>query len=693
MLRALLILFLLQVTSYYGQTKKVQRRSVPPGQLLFVASYDSLLKSGKNCGYLRRRFYDIPSPVVSIPKRNVYTSKHVAQVELFDPRGQLRYQFDFHYGGQLTGGLIHTDHDIRWRRYLVNDQLVHAEYHYDDGGRLLMLDSTVTNVHSNEPADTAVRYTTVQHWVYLPGEVVNARNSYYNSMYLNKRLSPPPADAQVIAGNQKNGARVYLKKQLRSDYTTGLLYLDQISEEHKNFSATIYSDTGKREIYSLLPSRHYLVRKYHPSVKNNFVTQGADFAEPGWISDTAVCRKMPSDTLRSSYLCTLTRRWLMDSVFVIKPEGSKDSAVSLLYSIRYKYHWEANFSGDEYEEAPQLVLQEQAASSFMQQNWMNLFDRRFDVPNGHFVGLGDVSAFVKNRVKNIHIYYNGRDELQAMELDSSGKQVGGMDPHGVLRWRIYSDGAGHKYEVTGHYDYDGRQKSQDTAIYTNKVIRRGDTTITIEMMRRFTYKKGYILNERNQTYNEKYLNKRIRDDSGFGSFSAINPRDPKGPDEGYIYLDKPFKTNYDHERLYLVSTESGARNWRVRKDTTDISGSITQDSPIWKLIPREHTYKTIASGEDFQPPYIPEEHMGPKCGGSGSSSRGHSGGYESTTIFRTYEWTYNSKGLYDTCYKVNIQPDRYVDEDDEGQTTGKRSLNTQQQPPRYVLYTVRYEYY
>ena len=688
MLRGIFICFLCITGSVFSQ-----RTNLPMGQLLFHDEPTRSSEAHTSDNYMQKGFRFPDYLPVTVSSKNIYSVKYPQQIHIFDKQGKLVYSFEFSPRAELQNGKIITDHLIRWRSSrLGENKVTRVIVHYDQQGRLARRDSSITTHYILEPADTVVSYTSVSHWIFLSGAVVNKRNTFYNATYYKKKISAP-ANGLNAQQEQNAKARVYLKKELPTNYKEDSVYFDRFYQQDKNFGALVYSDSGKTEIYQQLSSSHYLKKHYHPLIKNTYGTKGADFEEPGVSTEneidlTALGNLTPRGKTGSSpnhYKCTLTRRGLVDSIFVqSKSALSSDTVTSLIYTVRYRYYPMAEFSGNEYEPEPQIILSEQN-TRYGERYFKANFNKYYPMSSNQPLWLADMNAFVKNRVKVIHVYYRGTDELQAFELDSAGNIIGGMEGAGRRQWKAYTDKNGHRFSSNYYYDGDKELEGKDSTVYIPKTIRHKDTTFSYDRMESYSYKKGALINERNRNYNEEYLNKRIRTTDMLGTYGALDCSGPKAKQEGCIYLKVPFKTNYDNNQLYLSIRSTGDYAFKVTKDTTDITDSITRFHRVKKQLKNPEIIKKLVSGEDFNPPY---NHYGPICGGSGYNNH-----YESSNEsanFHSFSWTLNSKGLYDTCYKTDPIIHRYSSEEDENGSTAPPSKKA---PQKYVLYTMRYEYY
>lgn len=691
MLRGIFICFLFITGSICGQ-----RTKLPLGQLLV---HDEPIRSSEANSfdhYMQKRFRFPDYLPITVSSKNIYSIKYPQQIQIFDKEGKLAYSFELSPRAELQSGKVITDHLIRWRSSRLGDnKILRVIVHYDQKGRLARRDSSITTHHKLEPADTVVSYTSVNHWIFLSGAVVNERNSFYNATYYKKKISVA-ASGLNVQQEYSAKARVYLKKELPTNYHEDTVYLDRFYQQDKDFGALVYSDTGKTEIYQQLSSSHYLKKRYHPLVRNTYGTKGADFEEPGLSAEneidlTALGHLTPRGRIKSSpshYKCTLTRRGLVDSIFVqSKPALSSDTVTSLIYTVKYRYYPTADFSGNEYEPEPQIILSEQN-TRYGQGYFQANFNKSYQMPSSQPLWIADVKAFVKNRVKTIHVYYLGSDELQAFDLDTTGNIIGGMEGSGRRRWKAYTGKNGIRFSSNYYYDDYKELESKDSTVYIPKIIRHKDTTFYYERMESYSYKKGALINERNRNYNEEYLNKRIKTTDMLGTFGAIDCSVPQAKQEGCIYLKVPFKTNYDDNRLYLSIRSTGDYAFKVAKDTTDITDSVPNNHRFRKQLIGSEIIKKLVSGEDFNPPY--REHGRPACGGSGYSHTGHNKGVHDGTIFHSFSWTLNSKSLYDTCYKTTPIMRRYSREDNDEESNENSSKKA---PARYVLYTLRYEYY
>jgi hypothetical protein len=672
MLRGFFIFFFFTTGAILSQPFTAGRyKSLPPGQLVIHDKSGKTEETNNSINRMHQRFTFPDHFPVIVPSQNIYNLKHVNQIDVFDSDGQLAFVFEFSWRGGLQNGKIITDHLIRWRNYRIGEnEFISVIAHYDNLGRITKRDSAITTLRKLEPADTVVSYTTFKHWVHLSGSVVNDRNNFYNEKYYEKKV---------------RDGRVYLKKKFPVNFQKDSLYLDRFIQEDKNFSAIAYTDTEKREIYGHLTPSHYLKKRYHPITKTSFGTAGAEFEEPELDADfekelKALHQLIPKGRMNPSpsyYKCTVTRKGLIDSIFIEKqdPSRSDTHTISPLYTVRYRYNYMAYFSGDEYEMEPQIILREQDneyGKNYFQAN----FNKRFDVPSNQLAWLGDITAFVKNRVKAIHLYYQGKDKVQSFEFDTTGKMIGGMDPHGLRRWKDFTDKTDRRFIINEYYDSNTGLQKKDSTVHIPKIVKHKDTTFSYQRMERYSYKTGNHINERNIKYNEKYLKKRVESDISEYDDSKV---------KGRIYLKEPLKTNYEGNRLYLCRREINEHSFKATKDTFDITANIL-DNHRFKRKLKQETFHEPVSGEDFIPPY---EFSGPTCGGSGYSYNKNEGTHNQN-IFHSISWTFNSKGLYDTCYKSDP-----VIHDTSGKNGEKWSENSAEKKvaQKYVLYTIRYEYY
>ncbi len=689
MLRGIILYFLLITGSVFSQ-----RTHLPVGQLLVHDPPQNVSETRALDNYMQKRFRFPDYLPVTVSSKNIYSVKYLQEIIIFDKQGKLAYSYEFSPRAELQNGKIKTDHLMRWRsKRLADNKVLRVLVHYDQQDRLVRRDSSIITYVKLEPADTVVSYTSVSHWIYLSGAAVNERNKYYNSTYYKKAISVSENGSVAQEENKKTKARVYLKKELPTNYREDTVLLDRFYQQDKDFAALVYTDTGKTEIYQQLPSSHYLKQRYHPQIKNTYGSKGADFEEPGLsvekeIDFTALGHLIPRGRIKRSpdhYKSTVTRRGLVDSIFIsAKSSASSDTVTSLLYTVKYRYYPMAEFSGNEYEPEPQIILREQN-TRYGQRYFQLNFNKYYQMPSSEMLWLADMKAFVKNKVKTIHIYYYGRDELQSYDLDTAGNIIGGMEGSGHRRWKNYRDKNGVRISYNEYYDGYKELEGKDSTVYIPKMIKHKDTTFYYERMEGYTYKKGAWINERNRNYNEEYLNKRVKVSDLFGSYGALDCSGPKAKQEGCIYLKEPFKTNYDNNRLYLSIRSTGDYAFKVTKDSTDITDSITRFHRVKKQLKNPEIIKKLVSGEDFNPPY---NYHGPICGGGGGGS--YRGDDYGSSTFHNFRWTLNSKGLYDTCYKTEQRIRRYSKQDDEDQPS---PTSTKDVPVKYVLYTVRYEYY
>lgn len=274
----------------------------------------------------------------------------------------------------------------------------------------------------------------------------------------------------------------------------------------------------------------------------------------------------------------------------------------------------------------------------------NSFAKRFADASYMNVLLTNPAYYHQRNIKKVELLQYDSTIFYSVEFDGNGK---------VLEERR-----------KGNYFISSRQYLRDTLQQRDSLIQkyfsgdklmRSDTFITqyfqykhkdtlISFSRQFSniWYNGALINEQNNYYNLKFLNKKIKPNQGYGFQYDVIVSPGKMP-KYQIYLRRKLRTDYDSSRMFHCIKETLDLNFSAAAD----SGHRTLEYDLIKGHPFVKKYGTsnrrdfTTDGADFNEPVFPFPSTS-CCSGMLRAQETHQ---------RTsYGYTSRPDGLFDTFY-------------------------------------------
>ena len=273
------------------------------------------------------------------------------------------------------------------------------------------------------------------------------------------------------------------------------------------------------------------------------------------------------------------------------------------------------------------------------------------------INIKNRTAAKANHVRKVTV--KGLDEqlLAEFELDTAGNPLSTLY-YGKLntRYHYYPETPGLDYVVS--WSRNGSLMRQDFVFSYFDTITGESGPCPCSYTRTVTWKRGFLLNEQNTYYNEKYEDVVIsKDHSGWANWFTIAPF---GQEEEHVYFSTPFKTHY--APLEMIKTKEVVQCGYEECDA---------------CCP-ENRQEFLVEEAGFYEPVFMQERM--FCGNSLYPAFSHH-----------LQLAYNEKGLPDQYFQVT---DEYIYSSPTNSEIGAlfptRFKRTVSEKP---VYTIEYEYY
>lgn len=213
------------------------------------------------------------------PDQEKYRKAKVKTVSLYNTSGTLFYRCELDALGQVVEtGILGRNYFITRKVVQINPsyQITKTGYYKED--QLMKLDSVIIFVHKYEVGDTILTYHEKRIVTYMMGSLVNEKNDYLNERYLNKKIETPDSDQFLVVEpeDKKDRKKVYLKKELRTDYDS----LAFINVKDVRYFNSAYHKVGDVELNWEDVSSHPFFELVNQKMIENCLVDGACFEEP-----------------------------------------------------------------------------------------------------------------------------------------------------------------------------------------------------------------------------------------------------------------------------------------------------------------------------------------------------------------------------------------------------------------------------
>lgn len=283
------------------------------------------------------------------------------------------------------------------------------------------------------------------------------------------------------------------------------------------------------------------------------------------------------------------------------------------------------------------------------------FNKRYSNPYTNHITLKSTAFYKEHKVKKILIYTAGGKLSYLFELDTAGNIIRQGYPYHYFT--VYS--SGRLNEETSAYSYAYYQDSilVRTDTIFNKIIsyKHGDTAMAYKQVRTKVYKIGFLINEQNRYYNDRFYKKHFKE-SGiipvtyYVKTLGIRHRSRRG----LIYIKNKLTCNYDSMKLYFGSETYYNSNFNAHTEITKKDIDSQKDlhgHPFYNRyqVSEKNSYKI--QGEDFNEPIVTTE----------ASYCGNHYYYQQRRIEEQKHYSseikFNQKGLYESYYQLYYPED------------------------------------
>lgn len=225
-----------------------------------------------------------------------YKLKNVKKMEVYDASGKtLFYLLELDTAGKIlrTGQL--GNQYFTTVEYIIGKSSEQASIvRCYQGNELMRADTNYYKEYHYKNTDTLISFSRRTYVTYKKGELINEQNAYYNENYLNKEITINNPILTTCLTYDKRGKlisekpdNIYLKKKLKTDYDTSLLYKCRIQIYDEGFYAM--SDSGRNEILFENIAKHPFAKKWRSEDKKDCFTDGECFDEPSSLLQSMWC--------------------------------------------------------------------------------------------------------------------------------------------------------------------------------------------------------------------------------------------------------------------------------------------------------------------------------------------------------------------------------------------------------------------
>lgn len=282
------------------------------------------------------------------------------------------------------------------------------------------------------------------------------------------------------------------------------------------------------------------------------------------------------------------------------------------------------------------------------------FNKRYNPIEYTQFSLHSTAYYALKNVKKMEVYdHTGSTLYFLLELDSLGKTVrsGTKSNHYFTVVENFTDEKNGSGTICKYFEKENLMRI-DTNFYKEFTYKNADTSISFGRRTYITYKKGALINEQNDYYNETYLNKEVIINNSFEI--NIQVYDKKGnlvsEKQDNIYLKKKLKTDYDTSTLYLCKTEVYDDGFYATSDSgrNEILFEKITKHPYAKQWRKNDKKDCFTDGECFHEPSSLMQSMW--CG----SAMYRQNEYYSS---HNYGYTQNENGLHENFFTDYFPPD------------------------------------
>lgn len=328
------------------------------------------------------------------------------------------------------------------------------------------------------------------------------------------------------------------------------------------------------------------------------------------------------------------------------------------------------------------------------------FNSRYIGPLYEDYNLENTGFYLTHKVKSMSVYRADNKLYRYWEFDTAGIIIKtGAQNYYYTEHAFKQTGPSKTLHITSYYLSPGGRMVRCDSVY--RYYTRYTITDTVIGWSRYTiivHKTGDLINEQNNYYNTHFYNKKVVvHDMGLGSGVAEdeNGKFVNVNAKGHVFIQKKLKTNYKSDSVYrcsLVSSDEGfyASCNNGHKDLTRMQ---LIHHPAANKFNQNSQRIYFTDGEWFDEPAVDyNEPM--ECGYNRER--------------HNEPWVHcsaNSKGLYDTCYTMQLVLDtsrvariKYEKQKREAIKMGaiidgEDNGPYQEKPSGQMLYYFRYRYF
>lgn len=283
------------------------------------------------------------------------------------------------------------------------------------------------------------------------------------------------------------------------------------------------------------------------------------------------------------------------------------------------------------------------------------FKKRYNNPYTNHITIKSTALYKEHKVKKILIY-TADDKLSYLfELDTAGNVIRQGYPYHYFT--VYATSRLNEEASTYSYAYYQDSILVRTDTIFNKIIsyKNVDTAMAYKQVQTKVYKIGFLINEQNRYYNDKFYKKHFKE-SGilpvtyYVKTLGIRHRSRRG----LIYLKNKLTCNYDSMKLFSCSETYYNSNFNAHAENTKKNIDLQKDLPRHSFylsyqVSEKNTYKI--QGEDFNEPIVTTE----------ASYCGNHYYYQQRRIEEQKHYSseikFNQKGLYESYYQLYYPED------------------------------------
>lgn len=299
---------------------------------------------------------------------------------------------------------------------------------------------------------------------------------------------------------------------------------------------------------------------------------------------------------------------------------------------------------------PTLVYSQQEAISvsvsdgFGYSMQYNSFEKHFDETSYINVWLSQPDVYHQKNIQKVELFANNDNGLYySAEFDRDGriKEVKKKGNYFLISRQTRKDSIRHTDTFIVSYYQQTKLMRTDTIVSQQIQYSNKDTLLSYTRTNTHSWYNGALLNEQNEYYNGKYLNKKIDLNAGSG-MPVVLYQTRKGPK---VYLRHKLKTNYDTGTMYSSFHETTDAAFFASTEFGKNQSDILQmkNHPFVKTYGKKNNKKCFTEGSCFVEPRIYFNNYG--CGTGLYNA-------QQERLHTSYGFTNNKDGLYETYFKL-----------------------------------------